>query len=573
LIKRLKAERGAVAVLTAASMLMVMSAVALSVDIGDITWRQRQIQGVVDLASMDAVRALSDRRDSSQTRCAQALTYARQSAARNNFDYSLSGFSLSVQLGTENQTTKTWSMLSDCTSNLDPSTANAVKVTASRPVLFRFLPGSDNVLGNAIATMDPKADIAMGTWLARVTMNLPSDWQSLDRFMYCMGKGGGTTCGSSTTGVTLVGYQGLAAATINYGSLFSQLNLGTNSALANTQVSYKTFLLAAATVMSSKGDAVSATALNSLAATADATLKFRFGDFLDVSNETYPATAALNVNLLDLIGSAAEATAQVSNSNHFLELDLPITVAGASVHVKASLIEAPVHAYGPARQDSNGNWVTNVHTAQVRMKLTLTLTNVNLGLVTTSLAIPVYVESAAGNGSLTNITCASNLNNSSVTVHATTSAVKVYVGQVTDGALTNTSVSPTITSGTMAQVSILGIPVTIAAGGPNKYVSLVNATKDAVLTGAFTRFDTVGSTSPSTSTLSSNAGVTVTAAGLSASILNTLLSNVNTAVAPVLNAVGSQLLQVIGNLPIGLQFAGADIWNDKVDCAGRRLVG
>jgi uncharacterized membrane protein len=324
--------------------------------------------------------------------------------------------------------------------------------------------------------------------------------------------------------------------------------------------------------MSSKGDAVSATALNSLAATADATIKFRFSDFLDVSNETYPAMAAVNVNLLDLIGSAAGATAQVSNSNHLLEMDLPITVAGASVHVKASLIEAPVHAYGPARQDANGNWVTTVHTAQVRLKVTLTLTNVNLGLVTTSLAIPVYVESAAGDGSLTNITCASNLNNSSVTVHATTSAVKVYVGQVTDGALSNTNLSPTVTSGTMAQVSVLGIPVTIAAGGPNNYVSLLNATKDAFLTGAFTRYD-VGSMTPSTSTLSSNAGITVTAAGLSAAILNTLLSNVTSAVGPVLNAVGSQLLQVIGNLPIGVQFAGADIWNDKVDCGGRRLVG
>jgi uncharacterized membrane protein len=373
--------------------------------------------------------------------------------------------------------------------------------------------------------------------------------------------------------VTLAGYQGLAAATINYGALFTQLNLGTTNDLANTQVLYKNFLLAAATVMSSNGNAVSATALNSLAASADATIKFKFGDFLDLSNGTYPTIAAVNVNLMDLVGTAAEATAQVSNSNHFLEMDLPITVAGASVHVKASLIEAPVHAYGPARQDANGNWVTKVHTAQVRMKVTLTLTNVNLGLVTTSLAIPVYVESAAGDGSLTNITCASNLNNSSVTVHATTSAVKVYVGQVTDGALTNTSVSPTVSAGTMAQVSVLGIPVTIAAGGPNNYVSLVNATKDSVLTGAFTRYDTVGSMTPSTSTLSSNAGITVTAAGLSAGILNTLLSNVTTAVGPVLNAVGSQLLQVVGNLPLAVQFAGADIWNDKVDCGGRRLVG
>jgi hypothetical protein len=93
------------------------------------------------------------------------------------------------------------------------------------------------------------------------------------------------------------------------------------------------------------------------------------------------------------------------------------------------------------------------------------------------------------------------------------------------------------------------------------------------MTGAFTRYDTVGSMTPSTSTLGSNAGITVTAAGLPALTLNTLLTNVTNAVTPVLNAVGSQLFQVLNTLPLGIQFAGADLWNDKVDCGGRRLVG
>src|SRR5258708_32237912 len=115
---------GAVAVRPAASMLFVFAAVALSVDIGDIVWRQRQIQGVVDLASLDAVRALSDRRDPALTRCQQAVGYAQQSTARNNFDYSLSGYSLKVQLGTEDAS-RTWSMLVDCSvsPNGNPSTA------------------------------------------------------------------------------------------------------------------------------------------------------------------------------------------------------------------------------------------------------------------------------------------------------------------------------------------------------------------------------------------------------------------------------------------------------------------
>src|SRR5439155_10174467 len=46
MIKRTKDdERGAVVIITAISMLMIMAALALAVDIGDLVWRKREIQG------------------------------------------------------------------------------------------------------------------------------------------------------------------------------------------------------------------------------------------------------------------------------------------------------------------------------------------------------------------------------------------------------------------------------------------------------------------------------------------------------------------------------------------------
>lgn len=555
-------EHGAVIIITAISMLMILSAVALAVDIGDLVWRKRQIQGVVDLASLDAVRALSDQRDASQDRCAQAVTLAQQSASRNNFDYSASGFSLSVQLGTVDPTTKAWSMLTDCVPNaVGSAAANAVKVIASRPVLFSWLPGSDNVLGTGIATTNAKADIAMGTWLAKFST---SNSTPLDKLLFCMGTGGGTC--SSGTGVTALGYGGLVGATINYGDLFTQLNLGTTTQLANTQITYKSMLLAAASVMTAKGDVASASALNTLALSANSTPTFKFGDFLDLSSG-YGSVAAVNTNLLDLIG----ATGEVANPSNFIEVDnLGIAVPGVStVNMKLSVIEAPKHAYGPVG--------TSVHTAQVRAEFDLNLIQtVKLCLVLACVNVPLtlklYVESAAGDGTLTNIFCGNPNTSSTATVHVTTSAVTIYVGEVTpNSAFTNTQSPPTVKPNTLADTSVsvagLGlVHVTIGASG-----SLPVSGFDGSVTmgpGNYTRNNSVGSAGVTTDSLANNLNITTSLGGLSisgGSILSIL--------TPVLQAADTSLLNIVSTLPLGIQFAGADLWNSQIDCGGRKLVG
>jgi uncharacterized membrane protein len=539
-------------------MLMILSAVALSVDIGDLIWRKRQIQGIVDLASLDAVRALSDQRDTNLTRCAQAKTIAQHSATRNNFSYSKAGYTLNVELGTVDRATRAWSMLSDCdpanpASNLNPSAANAVKVIASRPVLFSFLPGSDDVLASGISGMEPEATIGMGTWAARLSAtNIPV----LDKLLFCFGKGGGTCSGSA--GVTAVGYNGLGSASMTYGSLFTALGIGTVDQIANTQVSYKSFLLAAATILTNQGDATSATALNTLAASADSTLKFKFGDFLDTSSG-YGSVASMDANVLEMVGAAAE----VANTAHFVEVDnLGLTVPGVSnLNMKLSVIEAPQWASGSVAKP------TTVHTAQIRTELDLSVGSILVGLKHVPITLKLYLESANGTGTLTNIACAANPTNGSVTVHASTSAVTLYIGEVSNGAMTNVSVDPATSGGvsaaTLANVAGL-VKITgsgsIALGGAN------NA--DVLLSGPFKRTGTVGTFTTNTDLLRNNLTLTVTPviAGVSTSVANL--------VKPVLDVVDTTILNVLDAIPsLNLDLAGADLWNTQVDCAGRKLVG
>jgi uncharacterized membrane protein len=466
---------------------------------------------------------------------------------------------LGVQLGTVNQTTKVFTLLADCPSNLalNPSSANAVLVTATTVAPFSFMPGSDTLTATATATSNAKAKIEMGTWAARANTAYTAQ---LDKLLTCFGKGGGT-CNSSS-GVTVLGYNGLANATINMGDLFTQLGIGTANDIANTQVTYKNVLTAAATVLNNKGDATSvaaATALTSLAATTDSTLKLKLGDFIGASTG-YADAAAANVNVLELITASAE----VANVAHFVEVDnLGLSVPGVSnINVKMSVIEGPKWDYGSVDKP------TTVHTGQIRMQLEMAVGSVLVGVTQVPITLKLYVESANGTGTLSNIVCAANPSNGSVTINASTSAVTLYVGEVSNAAMTNTSVDPTPTAATLANVAGL---VNITGSGSISLAGANNAS--VVLSGPFTRTGTIGTFTTNTDALRNNLTLVVTALGLPLNVgaIGTAVGNL---VKPVLDVVDTTVLNVLAAMPgINLDLAGADLWNEKVDCSGRKLVG
>src|SRR2546426_4110987 len=118
-------QRGAISVLAAMSLIFVTAAAAMTIDIGQAAWEKRSLQKMVDVVSLDAVRALGDRKDS--INCVTvAQQFAQQSATRNSFDYtdSAHGNSLTVETGHADPSTKAFTTSVDC------STANSVRITA-----------------------------------------------------------------------------------------------------------------------------------------------------------------------------------------------------------------------------------------------------------------------------------------------------------------------------------------------------------------------------------------------------------------------------------------------------------
>src|SRR6266487_57847 len=94
-------QRGTISVLAGISLIFVIPAAALTVDIGQAAWKKRSLQRLVDVVSLDAVRAVGDRRSGSTGCDGVATTFAQQSATRNGFDYANTalGNAMTVEIG------------------------------------------------------------------------------------------------------------------------------------------------------------------------------------------------------------------------------------------------------------------------------------------------------------------------------------------------------------------------------------------------------------------------------------------------------------------------------------------
>jgi uncharacterized membrane protein len=169
---RRREDRGAVLILGALFASVAIVAAALSIDIGALVLSKRSNQRIADLASLDAVRGLTDR--------TVVERIALESADRNGFSTTpagtrtCNGGSLTPDPGAE----YTWPdgrwmrvEVGKYDPNVDgnfdpvacpptgiletlfPINADAVRVTISSPVAFNFMPGGSRETASAVAKL------------------------------------------------------------------------------------------------------------------------------------------------------------------------------------------------------------------------------------------------------------------------------------------------------------------------------------------------------------------------------------------------------------------------------------
>lgn len=579
LARRLCPDRGAVLVIASVATVATLAATALAVDIGRGVALKRDLQADADLAAMDSVRALGNRRgEGGLSPQVHAEKLAQESLGRNGFDTGADGNSWDVALGVVDPVTRVFTQT-------DQSVATAVQVTLTTPIDWAFQPGGRTYTARGVAKTGTPPGVCEGVCDDDDDDNdgecIPPDCEpgsaagiAIGSFLARVDTSGGmlnSLFGQFLNGnVTLVGYSGIAAGHVNLRQLQTEFGFGTVDELLTTEITARDFLSAMVNVLQAKGDTASlqaATDLAHLALAADSTLNLRLDEVIKVTQGAESAAATAEMNALQL----AMMAAQVANGDHAVEVALttqnmggPLAgllspLGGSSLRLK--VIEAPQIAFGPPGKDEHGRWLTRVRTAQVRAQIHLRPAGTLLGGI---VDLPIYIDAASATAVLRSITCREPWDTSTVVVDARSQGIRAAVGEAVNmDAAASAEVQ-------VKDATILDLLLTTVTGRAD--VAVAGTSGRLSFDGPFDWLNsqTIGSTALDLGRLLRAEPVTLKASGVPlGGIAGSVLGLVN----PILDAVDDGL---INNLlsSLGVSLGGADVTAWALDCdADPVLVG
>jgi len=505
-------ERGAILLIAAASLTLLVFAAALAIDIGGRAEEQTNDQKIADLAALDAVRVLPT----------DPTVEASSSADRNGY--------ASLKSPTITPVEGTWDNGIFTPTSTSP---NAVKVTITSVYNDFFGGGSPTLTGTAIALDEGEASFEIGSTLI-----------SIDAFNKLL-----AVFGSNLT-LSGVGYNGILSGTSTLGALQSQLGLSalSPSQLLATNVTVAQLATAAGNILTNSPDgSQSGAALTALGAamasgTVNSQAEVPLGSILGPGtlDSGYGSALATNVNLLSLIAGGLE----LANGEAGASLPLAVTIPGVTSATASitGIVPAVWSGYGPP----NDPGVTeNIPDTQVTMSLDVTM-NVSVpslpglgGVVTVTLPMTVILGQASG--TMTAINCVSGATlPTSITISTSFQDLNIAVGNAAEVTALSGSLSSTLTG-------------SIAV--PSKTVGPTNVAYP-------TNFYSDGTAVPVNSSYGSpNANLTAT--GQFSSATPTIDTAVDGVVAQAIPALGSAASQVLG-----ISVGNADLLGGPTDQPG-----
>ncbi|SCB31962.1 TadG family pilus assembly protein [Cupriavidus alkaliphilus] len=403
-----RCARGAVSVMAALLIATVAIAALVSIDVGHVFMRQRQLQNMVDLAAMSAAQQLK-RADSAANLNAAVLGTVSNIGAGN-------GYPAGIGMGCAEAAGGGADAMTACVGVWDPATAgprhfnaaynpatvspNAVRVQATQtvPILFVFDGGSGRQLfAESIASGSPPvAAFSLGTGLLDV---------STANSMLSVLLG-------NAVNLSVADWQGLVNATVTLDQLRLKADVGTVDQLLNTSLGLHDFY--ALVLGAAARDSLLSTMLGSPPTTlgaggAGATVSLAQLLKLGVLAPAASSAAEVGLNVAQLLMAAAQVARGDTAVALPLNLALPAELGGLSASLR--VINPPVMAAGPARQLSShpDTWQTTASSSQVTLDLLLQIKADALApWLDLGINVPVHLKIADAKADLTKLQCAAS---------------------------------------------------------------------------------------------------------------------------------------------------------------------
>ncbi|MDK3026531.1 TadG family pilus assembly protein [Cupriavidus taiwanensis] len=573
-----RCARGAVSVMAALLIATVAIAALVSIDVGHVFMRQRQLQNMVDLAAMSAAQQLK-RADSPASLNAAVLGTVSNIGAKN-------GYPSGIAMGCATAAGGGADAMTACLGEWDPvnisdprhfgattdeKKLNAVRVQATQtvPILF-VIPGGKGrqLYAEAVASGSPPvAAFTLGSGLL--------DFTTDSRLL-------GFLLGNTVT-LSALDWQGLVNTTVTLDQLRLKLGVGTVDELLNARLGLQgiyALVLGAANKDSLLSAALGSppTTLGSSGASAAMTL----GQLLNLDVLAPAASSAAQVGLS--VASLLVTAAQVANGSSALGVNtslIPVSIPGLSLTASARVVQPPVTAVGPVRKlgSSPDAWQTTANTSQVGVLLEATLSSppAIAGIANLELKVPLYVEAAKATASLTDLQCAAAPKDRRATFNVSSGLVTACLWDTSRNACAG---STPVTIGSVRLLSgllndLLGALLGGLLGGSPADVTLTatdnpkqRSTPGTDVTLAPGAHQEVGGSSPVGGVLKNVLALNITANALGQNI------NLSSVLAPALTQLGALLDAALLQLlpPLGLQLGTADLWLHSIDCNNAELV-
>lgn len=405
-------ERGVASVIAAIWLIAVVATLAV-IDIGNIFYQRRMLQGVADLAASAGVQVIDDA-------CSRAPATAAGSAGANGFTASGSNSTIATVCGRWDS--KLYAGPTYFAASATP--VNAVQVTLGKQVLSFFAGPGRMVTATATAQAINVGAFSIGTTTASVD---PTVITSLLNSML------GTNINALQ--ISAAGYAGLAQSRIEIGDLVTAAGVGTVDQLLalNLTAAQIAKLMLTALQTTRVANANLSAAVGALQAIVNANIP---GPATVALGAVNGAAGLLQVGLANTQSAlhatispfdALMVTAEVAQAGKSaLNVGTTLNLGVATASLKVQVIQPPVLAVGEAGQTPAGAWRTVARSAQVRAYLAINLGVVpgsNSGLLggTPMVSLPLSIEATPGTAWLQSTQCAA-------TVDATNSVVGVQPG-------------------------------------------------------------------------------------------------------------------------------------------------
>lgn len=555
-------QSGAVSIIAAISIVLLLGVAAIVIDIGSLYFTRRNLQATDDAAALAAVQNPSN-----------AAAVAAAVFEQNGY----SGETLTVATGVY---TPDESIGANSRFTASGTGVNAVQVSASMQGTgyFASLFGLSSTVALATqstATRIPTASFGAGTRLAELNAGL------INAVL-------GQLWGSSLS-LSLVDYQALVTTNVDALTFLNQLAADINvtgdySNLAGASVTVGQIINAlvettsAGAVTGDESDAL--IGLQTLQSQVNNNTPMALSNVIDLTplkGRTIGGIQSngqgLQLNMMSLLSASARDTASATTTNLGTAITIPVTNSTVSTRIAAGNQMAQV---------ADAQVGTTINTGQIRMALTVVVTNVNLGITTADVQIPIYLEVAPGQAQLIAMPCL--VGSTLAQIDATSGTTTLGFGTVSDSALSDfsTPVAPVV-----APIVSLSIPIPLLPSIPIQVNILgsvgINGAGPETLSFTQADIDDDDIQSPSTDNtpfndLSSNTTLTTTVlssipsgqSGLISSTLSSLTSTLNPVVTNLISQLNTPVNSVLTAL--GVQLGTIDVRVFNTNCSTPTLV-